>query len=66
MVESLDLTLARQTFLDAMPDATVYIERCNVIGPSDGGATDCGLPDIVQLQRFVGGASATIGNVSGS
>jgi hypothetical protein len=36
--------------------------RCNVVGPSDGGTTDCDLLDAVWIQRHVGGVELTNGN----
>jgi hypothetical protein len=36
--------------------------RCNVIGPSDGGASDCDVADIFIMQRFVTGNPVTVQN----
>jgi hypothetical protein len=38
------------------------LTRCNVIGPSDGGATDCDLLDAYVLDRFVSGQPVTVEN----
>jgi len=37
-------------------------DRCNVIGASDGGNSDCDIADIFVLQRFVGGSPVTVAN----
>jgi len=38
------------------------LERCDVIGPSDGGVTGCDVADAYVLDRFARGASVTIEN----
>jgi hypothetical protein len=38
------------------------LTRCNVIGPSDGGATDCDLVDAYVLDRFTGGQPVPVEN----
>jgi hypothetical protein len=35
-------------------------DRCNVIGASDGGNSDCDIADIFVLQRFVAGSPVTV------
>jgi hypothetical protein len=36
--------------------------RCNVIGPSDGGVSDCNIADVFVLQRFLAGSPVTVAN----
>jgi YVTN family beta-propeller protein len=59
----LDLTIARQHLVGATLSGNVFIpERCNVIGPSDGGASDCDVADIYVLERLLAGGSAKVEN----
>jgi hypothetical protein len=41
---------------------TAILTRCNVIGPSDGGVTDCDVADAYVLDRYVGGQPVAIEN----
>jgi hypothetical protein len=41
---------------------TAILTRCNVIGPSDGGVTDCNVADAYVLDRYVGGQPVAIEN----
>ena len=38
----------------------IDLSRCNVIGPSDGGITDCDLNDIFLLRRIVNGTPGAV------
>jgi hypothetical protein len=38
------------------------LTRCNVIGPSDGGVTDCDVADAYVLDRFTDGQPVTVEN----
>jgi hypothetical protein len=58
VVEADDLLLARQHLMGKTVAAD--LTRCNVTGPSDGGASDCDVADIYVLQRVVAGKSATV------
>jgi hypothetical protein len=61
-VTALDVTIAREHLVGATLSGLFIPERCNVIGPSDGGASDCDVADIYVLQRVVAGKSATVEN----
>jgi DNA-binding beta-propeller fold protein YncE len=61
-VTATDVTIAREHLVGAMLSGPFVAERCNVIGPSDGGASDCDVADIYVLQRVVAGKSATVEN----
>jgi hypothetical protein len=61
-VTALDATIAREHLVGATLSGPFAAERCNVIGPSDGGASDCDVADIYVLQRFLAGKSATVEN----
>jgi hypothetical protein len=41
---------------------TFHATRCNVIGDSDGGVSDCDIADIFILQRVVAGSPVTAEN----
>jgi hypothetical protein len=62
-IDQSDVDLARAQLVGRTlgnPDLT----RCNVVGPSDGGETDCDLNDIFLLRRIVSGTPGAIpGNV---
>jgi hypothetical protein len=61
LVNADDLLLARQHLMgQAVPAAD--LTRCNVIGPSNGGAGDCDVADIYVLQRLVADKPATVEN----
>jgi hypothetical protein len=51
--------MVRQITVGADLSGVPVMRRCNVIGPSDGGATDCDLADAMILDRAVGGGSVT-------
>lgn len=46
---------ARKYVVDATPPVLPVLTRCNVIGPSDGGMSDCDIADVFILQRFLAG-----------
>ena len=60
-VPAADLLAIRLLVVAGTPlaDAT----RCNVIGPSDGGASDCDLADAFVLDRYLGGGTVTVGDL---
>jgi hypothetical protein len=53
---------AQENLVGATLSGTFVATRCNVIGPSDGGVTDCDVADIYVLQRVVVGGAITIEN----
>jgi hypothetical protein len=53
---------AQENLVGATLSGTFVATRCNVIGPSDGGVTDCDVADIYVLQRVVAGGAITIEN----
>jgi hypothetical protein len=59
-VTALDLTIARQHLVGAKLSGPFIPERCNVIDPSDGGASDCDVADIYVLQRFLALADESV------
>jgi hypothetical protein len=61
-VTAADAKIAREHLVDATLSGTFVAERCNVIGESDGGASDCDVADIYVLERVVAGVSATVEN----
>jgi hypothetical protein len=61
-VTATDVARARENLLGLPPGGTFVANRCNVIGPSDGGVSDCDVADIFVLQRFMDGGSVTIEN----
>ena len=61
-VTALDATIAREHLVGATLSGAFVAERCNVIGESDGGASDCDVADIYVLERVVASESATIEN----
>jgi hypothetical protein len=60
VVESDDLTIARQHLVGATIGVSYDLTRCNVIGPS--GTGDCDVADIYVLERVVAGKPATVEN----
>ena len=64
VVNATDVQLVRENLMDVTPLSGPFDPtRCNVIGPSDGGVTDCDVSDIFVLQRFVSGQPVTLENV---
>ncbi len=63
IVELAGLTIARKKLVGAGIVASFDVTRCNVVGPSDGGVTDCGVADIFLLGRFLDDPSTQLGNV---
>ena len=53
---------ARKYVVDATPPVLPVLTRCNVIGPSDGGVSDCDIADVFILQRFLAGSPVTVEN----
>ena len=62
IVDEIDATLARLHFVGATPTQPFDPARCNVVGPSDGGVSDCRLEDIFALLRALKGESETLGD----
>jgi hypothetical protein len=60
MVEVDDVHIARKNLMGANLGVP---SRCNVVGPSDGGSTDCGVDDIFLLSRFLQMPSTQLGDV---
>ncbi len=56
-VTAADLEEARRFVVGASPQTSFEERRCNVIGPSDGGATDCTVADLFVLARSLGDGS---------
>ena len=63
VVNGADVIRAQENLVGATLSGTFVATRCNVIGPSDGGVTDCDVSDIFVLQRFVAGEPVTLENV---
>jgi hypothetical protein len=61
-IDADDVTIARQHLVGATIGVTYDLPRCNVAGPSDGGASDCDVADIFVLERIVAGRPATVEN----
>jgi hypothetical protein len=61
-VNAADVTIARQHLLGASIGVSYDLTRCYVIGPSDGGVSDCDVADIFVLERVVAGRPATVEN----
>ena len=63
VVNATDVQLVREHLMDVTPLSGPFDPtRCNVIGLSDGGVTDCDVSDIFVLQRFLGGQPVTVEN----
>ena len=61
-VTVLDATIARRNLVGAAIGVPFDLARCNVVGPSDGGASDCDVADIFVLRRFLAGSPVTVEN----
>ena len=59
-VTSADVARAQENLLGVPLGGTFDETRCNVIGPSDGGVSDCDIADIFILQRFLNGNPVSI------
>ncbi len=57
-----DATRAQENLVGAPLGGPFIATRCNVIGPSDGGVSDCDTADIFILRRFVAGSPVTVAN----
>jgi hypothetical protein len=57
-----DVRAARENLTSATPTLSFAANRCNVIGPFDGGVDDCGVDDIYVLERVVAGRAVVVGN----
>jgi hypothetical protein len=62
VVTILDVTRMQENLVNAALSGPFDATRCNVIGPSDGGISDCDVADIFILQRFVAGNPVTVQN----
>ena len=60
VVTEADVILVREHVVGATTAA--ILTRCNVIGPSDGGVTDCNVADAYVLDRFTDGLPVTLEN----
>ena len=63
IVDAIDAKVAGQIVVGNSDANEASADRCNVVGPSDGGATDCQIDDVALIDRHARGASAAIGNV---
>jgi hypothetical protein len=61
-VTAADVTRAQEYLLGVPLGGPFDATRCNVIGASDGGVSDCDIADIFVLQRFLAGSPVTVGN----
>jgi hypothetical protein len=52
--------VAGEWLVGATLSDSFVISRCNVIGPSDGGVSDCGVEDHFILERYVSGGQSTL------
>jgi hypothetical protein len=50
-ITATDTTRAREHLVSRPLSGDFFKERCNVTGPSDGGATDCDVADIFLIDR---------------
>ena len=63
VVNAIDVQLVREQLVDVTSLSGPFDPtRCNVIGLSDGGVTDCDVSDVFVLQRFVDGQTVTVEN----
>ncbi|MCH7645066.1 MAG: hypothetical protein IH974_09550 [Myxococcales bacterium] len=65
-ITELDLEIARKYVVGGTPPVLPVLSRCNVIGPSDGGVSDCDIADVFILQRFLAGSPVTVENTCGA
>jgi hypothetical protein len=63
VVSGADVVLAGQILVGSSQALGAVIERCNVVGPNDGGVSDCTVADIALIDRHASGAEAAIENV---
>jgi hypothetical protein len=59
-VTSADVARAQENLLGIPLGGAFDATRCNVIGPSDAGVSDCDIADIFILQRFLAGSPVTV------
>ena len=62
VVDATDLQIAAEHLVGRAESGAFVAKRCNVVGPSDGGATDCDVRDLYVLDRYVGGQAVTVEN----
>ena len=63
VVNGADALLASQHVVGrTIANPSFDLTRCNVIGPSDGGVTDCNVADAYVLDRFTDGFPVTVEN----
>jgi hypothetical protein len=62
VVDATDLQIASEHLVGRTESGSFVAKHCNVIGPSDGGATDCDVRDLYVLERAVGGDGALLEN----
>jgi hypothetical protein len=58
-----DLEIGRRQLVSATIAVPYYIKRCNVIGASDAGVSDCDVADMAILQRVIDGDLSALANV---
>jgi cysteine-rich repeat protein len=63
VVDAADLEIAQKHLVQDEIFVTFDIKRCNVIGPSNEGFSDCDVRDLFVLDSYLSGGSATIQNV---
>jgi hypothetical protein len=59
-IDMADYGFARDNLVGRTITQPIDLSRCNVIGPSDGGDTDCDLNDIFLLRRIVNGTPGAV------
>ena len=60
IVDGVDLTVAGEWIVGATLSDTFVVTRCNVVGPHDGGVSDCDLHDHAILERYLSGGQPSL------
>jgi hypothetical protein len=65
IVDAGDLRAMQEHLVGATlsPPGSFVASRCNLIGPSDGGLSDCDVADIFILDRYLSGAQSSLENL---
>ncbi|MBW2390036.1 MAG: hypothetical protein JRG89_16625 [Deltaproteobacteria bacterium] len=63
VIDAVDVQRAREFIVSRTPSGSFVVERCNVVGPNDGGLSDCTVADVALLDRAAQGGAPVLGDV---
>ena len=61
-----DLEITQKQLTGATIAVPYEIARCNLVGPTDGGISDCAVDDLFRIARLVNGLATSAGDLCSS